>query len=354
MATKRPFPFSWRHLGLSALFWGGIGGYQYLLGLMAAQRPIESAALIRDLVVFFFPLAGITPAFLAICGNLVADATTRARLWRRLGEWIALWALLHTSVHFVAHLVLASMPPGFSSLSVLMMSTVYYAMIGFLGVAMAQKQQAEVRQRELLDAQLRALRAQLQPHFLFNTLHAIGVTTRTDPTVAVRMLALLGDLLRQTLRERDGQLVSLAEERDLLQPYLELQQLRFADRLRFEVDFPAEVLGAAVPDLLLQPLVENALQHGIEQRPQGGTVRIAARRRGERLEIQVRDDGVGLATQPANGSSGIGLGTTRARLQALFGAAAEVKLAADPAGGTIAMLILPFHELAPAAETHVA
>lgn len=354
MATKQPLRISWRHFGLSLLFWGAIGTYQYLLGLMSAQRPVEASGLVRDMVVFFFPLAGITPAFLAICANLVAAGSSVGRLWRRLGEWIALWALIHTAIHFVLHRVLNAMPLGVPTFGVLMMTTVYYSMVGFLGVAMAQKNQAEVRQRELLDAQLRALRAQLQPHFLFNTLHAIGVTTRTDPTIAVRMLALLGDLLRQTLRERDGQLVSLAEERDLLQPYLELQQLRFADRLRFEVDIPSEVLGAAVPDLLLQPLVENALQHGIEQRPQGGTVRIAARRWGERLEIQVRDDGVGLATQPTDAASGIGLGNTRARLQALFGTAAEVKLAADPAGGTMATLILPFRELAPAADNHAA
>ncbi len=219
---------------------------------------------------------------------------------------------------------------------------------GLLGVcaAIQASRAASARKRALLSAQLRALRAQLQPHFLFNTLHAIGVTAKTDGTTAARMTTLLGDLLRQTLRERDGELVSLAEERELLQPYLQLQQLRFGDRLRVELDLPDDVLAAAVPDLILQPLVENALRHGIEQLPGSGHVIVRARRVADALELQVADDGVGPATAARDG---IGLGGTRARLQAIYGDAADVQLAPGGVRGTVATVRLPFREVAHAA-----
>ncbi|HEX5052188.1 MAG TPA: histidine kinase [Planctomycetota bacterium] len=220
---------------------------------------------------------------------------------------------------------------------------------GTIAIVLFQRRVAIVRQRELLASQLRALRSQLQPHFLFNTLHAISVTCRTDTDAATRMLALLGDLLRLTLRERNGDLVSLAEEQELLQPYLALQQLRFPDRLRVVLDLPLDVLGCAVPDLLLQPLVENALEHGIERRPGSGTVHIAARRRHDQLEIHVTDDGAGIEARPDEVQLGVGLGTTKARLQALFGDAADLQLTAGSAGGATVTLRLPWRELARAA-----
>lgn len=223
----------------------------------------------------------------------------------------------------------------------------HYAAILGVGVAINQFQMAQLRKQELLDAQLRALRSQLQPHFLFNTLQAISVTTRRDPDAAVSMLSLLGDLLRQTLRERDGALVTLADEQELLRPYLELQQKRFADRLTVAIDVPDEVLGAAVPDMIMQPLVENALQHGIESLPGSGTVRIRARRQGDELEIEVADDGAG--PRDVDVADGIGLGTTRARLAALFGDRAHLKLMSGGSSGTVVVVRMPWQELARAA-----
>lgn len=225
-------------------------------------------------------------------------------------------------------------------------SALHFLAIVGIGAAVQGSRLAGERQRALLSAQLRALRAQLQPHFLFNTLHAIGVTAKQDGATAARMTTLLGDLLRQTLRERDGELVSLAEERELLQPYLQLQQLRFGDRLRVELDLPDDVLAAAVPDLILQPLVENALRHGIEQLPGAGHVVVRARRVADALELQVADDGVGPATAARDG---IGLGGTRARLQAIYGDAADVQLAPGGVRGTVATLRVPFREVAHAA-----
>ncbi len=215
------------------------------------------------------------------------------------------------------------------------------------GIAWQLWGQSAERERTLQQAQLRALRAQLQPHFLFNTLHAIGVTANRDGPLAARMTTLLGDLLRHTLRERTAPLVPLAEELALLEPYLQLQQLRFQDRLRVHSDLPPDVLGALVPDLLLQPLVENALQHGIEQRPGAGSVTVSARRVGAELVIEVQDDGV--PAKDALARAGTGLSVTRDRLRALFGARASLHVAGNALGGTTATLRLPFAEVRHAA-----
>ena len=222
------------------------------------------------------------------------------------------------------------------------------AFAGLAGIAVAGAHHTATltSQRQLAEARLRALRAQLQPHFLFNTLNGIAAASRTEPELATRMLTLLGDLLRDTLRERNGELVALDEERRVLQPYVELQQLRFGDRLRIEFDFPEDLRTAAVPDLLLQPLVENAVEHGVESRPEGGVVRIAARRNEDQLEILVQDDGVGPGETTAG--RGLGLSTTRERLRELFGDAASVELTALPVG-TLARVVLPYREVARAA-----
>lgn len=220
----------------------------------------------------------------------------------------------------------------------------HYAGVTGVALAINQFRIAQTRRQELLAAELRALRSQLQPHFLFNSLQAIAVTIKRDSGAAISMVTLLGDLLRQTLRERNGELVSLQEEQELLQPYLELQRLRFADRLEVEVDIPNEVLGASVPDLILQPLVENALQHGIESMPGKGSVRIRARRSGEFLELEVADDGAGPDREAV--ADGIGLGATRARLHALFGDRAELTLLPGGISGAVVTVRMPWRDVA--------
>jgi two-component system, LytTR family, sensor kinase len=223
---------------------------------------------------------------------------------------------------------------------------------GIVGIAYALAQQrfsaaktaqAAALREELLRAQLGLLRARLQPHFLFNALHAVGVVAQRDPREAERMLALLGDLLRSSLAPRDTDLVSLRREVELLQPYLKLQHIRFGDRLQLRVDVAGATLAAAVPDLLLQPLVENALRHGIEQRAGPATIELHAERSGDRLRIRIRDDGRGVA---ANAVEGVGLGTTRERLRALFGDTATLELTARPTGGAEVRIDLPWREVA--------
>jgi hypothetical protein len=193
----------------------------------------------------------------------------------------------------------------------------------------------------LARAQLEALGLQLQPHFLFNTLNAIGALTGSDPPRAHHMLIRLGDLLRQTLELEGSAEVSLDHELRLLSPYLEIQQIRFGERLRVREAVTAEARRALVPALLLQPLVENAVQHGIARRETPGTIALSASRAGDQLILEVADDGPG----PHDGGvdhSGVGLANTRARLAQLYGEQHQFGLAAGPSGGAVARLVLPF------------
>lgn len=161
-------------------------------------------------------------------------------------------------------------------------------------------------------AQLAVLEARLDPHFLFNTLHSVAALVRRDPSRAEDTIDSLGDLLRETLHERHGQPRSLSDEWRFTSQYLELEQLRLGDRLHLETHLDTEAMACEVPPLFLQPLVENALRHGIDPRPSGGTVTITARCRDGVLEIVVADDGVGV--DPARRDDGLGLGVLRARL----------------------------------------
>ncbi|WP_158882009.1 histidine kinase [Rhodanobacter sp. L36] len=193
---------------------------------------------------------------------------------------------------------------------------------------------------QLAQSQLQALRMQLQPHFLFNTLNAISALALADPPQARLMISRLSDFLRLTLEERNAQQVSLSREMQFLDCYLGIQQVRFQDRLTTHLDIAADTLDAAVPNLILQPLVENALRHGLLAKSERGNLRISAHRAGDLLRLRVEDDGLGLP--PAGHHEGIGLSNTRERLQALFGTSARLQLSRIDGGGTRVDLRFPF------------
>jgi hypothetical protein len=204
------------------------------------------------------------------------------------------------------------------------------------------------RERELLasrlearlaEARLDVLRMQLQPHFLFNTLHAVSTLMHRDPAAADRTLARLSDLLRLAMEHNDARDVPLAREVEFLSGYLEIQQTRFGDRLRCRMHVDPAALDVRVPPLLLQPLVENAIRHGIGERAGGGTVAIDARVSDRTLAIEIHDDGVGYSEPAGNG--GRGVANTRARLQHAYGAAHRFEIGAAPSGGTIVRIEVP-------------
>lgn len=192
---------------------------------------------------------------------------------------------------------------------------------------------------ELIRAQLHALKLQLHPHFLFNTLHAITTLVHVDPGRAERVIANLSELLRQALAHRESQEVSLRDELAALSPYLEIERMRLGDRFSVEMDLEDGVLAARVPHLLLQPLVENAVRHGISVRRDGGRVRIQVRRNEGKLRLTVSDDGPGISGG-ASGSA-VGLANTRARLVRLYGARHLFQLHSVRDQGTSVHIELP-------------
>jgi LytS/YehU family sensor histidine kinase len=225
-----------------------------------------------------------------------------------------------------------------------------YATIVGLSHALAYHRESQLRalnavqlEAQLSDARLRTLQAELHPHFLFNTLHAISTLVHTKPEVADRMISRLSDLLRLTFDRSGANQVPLQQELEFLQKYLEIEQTRFQDRLtvRFEID--PDTLDAEVPRLILQPLVENAIQHGIAPRTGPGEVQVASGREGARLWLEVRDDGVGLnAGARARLRSGIGLANTRDRLACLYGDGHRLDFS-DGEPGLSVRIDIPFH-----------
>ena len=205
----------------------------------------------------------------------------------------------------------------------------------------------------LMEARLKTLEAELQPHFLFNTLHAISTLVHTNPDAADRMISRLSDLLRLTFDRSGAARVPLQEEIEFLEKYLEIEQTRFQDRLTVHYDIDADTLDAEVPRLILQPLVENAIKHGVSPRTGLGLVEVASRREGESLWLEVRDNGVGLSgTARTQLRSGVGLANTRDRLDCLYGDAHLLEFSEAETGLTVRMRI-PFHHAPVVAESAV-
>ena len=195
---------------------------------------------------------------------------------------------------------------------------------------------------ELAVTKLRALEMRLRPHFLYNALHTIGGLVRTEQgPAAVRMIAGLGELLRHTLREDDAQEVPLSRELELTFRYLDIEQARFGDRLQVELQIAPETADAHVPSLLLQPLVENAVRHGVESSTGSGQVVVRVYRDGDALCLDVQDSGNG--PRDEHMGSGIGLSTTRARLEQLYGREHKLELELAASGGAVASVRIPFH-----------
>jgi LytS/YehU family sensor histidine kinase len=231
----------------------------------------------------------------------------------------------------------------------------WIALAGIVAAVEARRRSVQSRiERERLRAQvaeqrLVALTGQLHPHFLFNTLQGISTLLHRDPAAADEMLGKLSELLRDVLRHRDHVLVPLGDELRYARTLLEIAQLRFADRLTVAIDVPNDLHEASVPLFILQPLIENALAHGIGRQARGGHVRLTASRRDGRLSLVVEDDGAGLATA-APIREGIGLSNTRERLRASFGEDQRLSLEAKSSGGVVARIQIPYqrHTSAPA------
>ena len=224
-----------------------------------------------------------------------------------------------------------------------------YGFGGYLQAKAAQLRQARL-EAELARAQLEALRREIQPHFLFNTLNSISAQVRKGAAAeALEMLLALSELLRTTLERSMRPLVTLAEEVDLLRRYVGLQQVRFADRLRVSFDVDPACLELAVPVLLLQPLVENAIRHGFSRRPGPGSIDVRAERRGDRLLLAVLDDGAGLPPDfDLATHAGVGLANTRSRLERTFEGDTSLMVRGRSSGGVRVLVELPARRISAA------
>lgn len=216
--------------------------------------------------------------------------------------------------------------------------------LGYYGLR--ERLESEALERERLRglrarAELAALRSKLDPHFLFNTLNSMLGLLRSEPEKVEEMILGLSEIYRKVLQLPAGERIALREEFELARRYLGIEQVRLGERLRFEIDLPEALAERAVPPLLIQPLVENAVLHGLAPKPAGGRLRLAADAAEGRLRITVEDDGVGMGAEPVRPGSGIGLSSARERLRLLFGEASALAVETPDGGGTRVVLSLP-------------
>jgi signal transduction histidine kinase len=195
---------------------------------------------------------------------------------------------------------------------------------------------------QLAKAHLQTLKSQLQPHFLFNTMHSISSLMLTDVQAADRMMSRLGDLLRMSLESADTQITTLSREVEFLNCYLGIEKVRFADRLSVVMNIAPETLDALVPHLVLQPLVDNAIKHGISKLTSGGKIEIGVKTEAGELEIEISDNGPGFLQSEGFSSGGLGLRITRERLESLYGNDQSLELRGRLGGGTVTRVCLPF------------
>ncbi len=312
-----------------------------LVALLVTATVVHTGARSDD---FVGPLRDALPAWIAYViltpPVLALDAwlTSRSR-----SIWVHVPVLLLGCALFITlqHVLLIVMQRG----TVMPWSWIVYAMIVVLGRGQRRRQllrtrelQAESLRRQLAETRVVALQSRLQPHFLFNTLNAVSATLADDPESARRMLVRLSELLRSVLK-LDTPEVPLSADLELLSPYVELQSIRFGERLSVRVDVPDALRSRPVPALLLQPLVENAITHGVAPRAEGGEITVTAQDENGALVVSVMDNGVGVAeTAPREG---IGLGSLRERIATLYGTAGSVSLSPNTPRGACVRVVIP-------------
>ena len=340
--------------GLGFLAWtvlALLSASQWAVGMAAEGRPYEWGWLITNRLVDWYSCAIFTPLFFWLARRYPVD---RERWVRNLPVHL-LAAAVATPIKFAVqgwvsvHLVGQQFPPlaGVLARSFITENIAFWCVI--LAVHAIEFHQ-RVREREVLtarlqarlsEAQLDALTSRLHPHFLFNTLQGISTLVYRDPAAADAMLGHLSTLLRKALSKGQGHEVTLAEELALLDEYLAIVEARFGDRVEIAREIDSTSLTGLVPQLLLQPLVENAIEHGIARRAGAGRIGIRVLRDGETVRISVSDDGPGIERP---GPDGVGLSSTRLRLGELYGARGSLSLAPGNGGGLVATVTLPFHE----------
>ncbi len=335
----------------------------YLGGVSDGRKLGDSSIAVSSLVRFCY-WAALFPLIFLITKKF--GFQTKRHYMRNVLIHLVL-GIVFSIVFFIAHLKLALLDPGFqnrypgllqyvqeSFLGVLSLGLSFYALLvvavqaylSYLHHNAEEKRTAQL-QSELVQSQLHALKMQLQPHFLFNTLNSISSLVLTDPRVAYSMIAKLGDFLRLTLDYNEDQMVLLNQELQFLRSYLEIEQMRFSDRLQIKYDIEDGLQSAVVPHLILQPIVENSIKHAIGTRTTKGVVEIKASKVRDDLYLQVIDNGPGFEADKESVREGAKLGygllNVRSRLDHIYGNLSSFEMRNIKSGGTIVLITIPLN-----------
>jgi two-component system LytT family sensor kinase len=303
----------------------------------------------------FYLWAALAPAVAYSLQRLPVQPIAVSRVFLHV-----LASFMFSLVHMVLHLSLAlvfmgrpTLSADSSSLSVQVihsfpLGVLAYWVILSMMIATSHYERSRLQQvrtsklqAQLAEARLRALQMQLQPHFVFNALHSLSDLVTDEPKTAIRLIARLGDFLRLTLQNSTSQWVPLKRELDFLDAYLEIERARFGDRLKVVFQIDPRSLDAEVPSLILQPLVENAIRHGIASHIGPGLVELASRRRGEKLLLEIRDNGPGM---PSNPPEGLGLRNTHERLRQTYGSSYSLEVRNQGERGVVVSCELPYRQ----------
>jgi two-component system, LytTR family, sensor kinase len=327
--SERPMPFS-ESLYIQ-MTWAYLFALATPLILWAAARlPIERSNWIRSSLIHV-PISIILSVLLTALGRVL--------IWLRFGYAIGKPLTFDSVTNFVV----SNFSEGIGIYLLIALTSYAYNYYQRFREGQLKTLQLEA---QLSHAQLQALKMQLHPHFLFNTLHSISALLHSDIPAARKMITRLGDFLRLTLENSGSQEVTLKQETEFLSCYLEIERIRFQNRLVTRINLGEQTLDAQVPNLILQPIVENAIRHGIAPRSTPGLIEIEAKQQNGTLRIQVRDNGPGLPehrTSEILFKKGLGLANTETRLERLYGAAHLFDLRNCPDGGLIVTLEIPFH-----------
>jgi len=328
--SERPMAFT------ESLYLQMTWAYVYALGTplvlwAAARLPIERSNWIRS-ALLHIPIS--------IVFSVVLTALARVIIWLIFGYRMGRALTFQSMTNFVV----GNFTEGIGIY--LLIALMSYAYDYYRRYREGQLKTLQL-EAQLSQAQLQALKMQLHPHFLFNTLHSISALLTKDVEAARKMITRLGDFLRLTLENSGSPEVTLKQEMEFLTCYLEIERIRFQNRLVTRMDLGEKTLDAKVPNLILQPIVENAIRYGIAPRSTPGLLEIEAKQLNGMLRIQVRDNGPGLPehrTSQTQFKKGLGLANTETRLKRLYGADHLFDLANNPAGGLIVTLEIPFHK----------
>lgn len=356
-----PIAKHWSRWTLFFAFWTLVGlsfAIQFYLASSNAGWPIPWNRAVRSSLGDWYVFALLSvPAF-----KLARRFRFERSNWVAVGLMHLVAGLLFSSVYVVLRGALAyweaktvGTPVTFGEMLNALLAKTFYLNLWFYWVIVAvghafdyyqRFHERELRASELegrlAQARLQALQSQMNPHFLFNTLHTISTLMHKDVDAADRMVMKLSELLRLALDNTETHEVPLSQELDFLERYLEIEKTRFRERLNVELNIAPETLRARVPNLVLQPLVENAIRHGVERHARPGRIILRAHRENGELQLEVQDNGGGIPEgKPLR--EGIGLSNTRSRLQQLYGAAQSFELKNVDSGGLLARVILPFH-----------